>query len=220
MGQPADARLFLSYRHEDNDYLDGAIIRLADDIANEYRYQFASDLEVFVDSRSLSWGTEWQTALNSAVDATTFIMPAVTPGYISSQACRNELQRFVSRGEDLVNGHILSVIWQDYHSTAAAVQNPSVVETIERYQYEDVSYLRDKDPKDSEYKARVRDLVGMIRCNVLEDLEKTSSANGEEPAASATSNDESAGLIEQMGVLDASMRKAPDELWGRLRRPG
>ena len=206
-GQPADARLFLSYRHEDNDYLDGAIIRLADDIANEYRYQFASDLEVFVDSRSLAWGTEWQTALNSAVDATTFIMPAITPGYISSQACRSELQRFVSRGEDLVNGHILSVIWQDYHSTAAAAQNPSIVETIERYQYEDVSNLRDKDPKDSEYKARVRDLVGKIRRNVLEDLEKTPSANGEDPAVSAASNDKNAGLIEQMGVLDASMRK-------------
>lgn len=205
--QPADARLFLSYRHEDNDYLDGAIIRLADDIANEYRYQFASELEVFVDSRSLAWGAEWQTALNSAVDATTFIMPAVTPGYISSQACRNELQRFVSRGEDLVNGHILSVIWQDYHSTAAAVQNPSIVETIEQYQHEDVSNLRDKDPKDSEYKARVRDLVGKIRLSVLEDLKKTSSANGEEPVASGTSSDEGEGLIEQMDVLNTSMRK-------------
>ena len=206
LDQPVDARILLSYRHEDNDYLDGAIVRLADDIAREYKFQSGSTgLEVFVDSRSISWGEEWQSALNSAVDATTFIMPSVTPSYLSSQACREELQRFVSRGEELANGHILSLIWQDYHSTPAAAQNPSIVETIERYQYRDVSDLRDLDPSDRTYKGRIRELAQEIRRIVLADESRASAELSEPGHQAGNEPEEPTGLIDRVSNLDASL---------------
>lgn len=206
LDQPVDARIFLSYRHEDNDYLDGAIVRLADDIAREYKFQSGSTgLEVFVDSRSISWGEEWQSALNSAVDATTFIMPSVTPSYLSSQACREELQRFVSRGEELANGHILSLIWQDYHSTPAAAQNPSIVETIERYQYRDVSDLRDLDPSDKTYRGSIRELAQEIRRIVLADANKASIEPSDSGHQAGNESEEPTGLIDRISNLDASL---------------
>lgn len=206
LDQPVDARILLSYRHEDNEYLDGAIVRLADDIAREYKFQSGSTgLEVFVDSRSISWGEEWQSALNSAVDATTFIMPSVTPSYLSSQACREELQRFVSRGEELANGHILSLIWQDYHSTPAAAQNPSAVETIERYQYRDVSDLRDLDPSDKTYKGRIRELAQEIRRIVLADANKASLEPSDSGHQADNESEEPSGLIDRISNLDASL---------------
>ena len=204
--QPVDARVFLSYRREDNEYLDGAIVRLAEDIAREYKFQSGSTgLEVFVDTRSIPWGEEWQSALNSAVDATTFIMPAVTPGYLSSQACREELQRFVSRGEELANGHILSLIWQDYRSTPAAAQNPSVVETIGRYQHRDVSDLRDLDPSDKTYKARVRELAQEIRKAVLADADNASAAPSRQDAQAVDEPEEAIDLIGRVSNLGASL---------------
>lgn len=204
--QPFDARLFLSYRHEDNEYLDGAIIRLADDIAREYKFQSGSSgLEVFVDTRSISWGEEWRSALGSAVDATTFIMPAVTPGYLSSQACREELQAFVSRGEDLANGHVLSLIWQEYHSTPAAAQNPSIVETIERYQYRDVSDLRDVDSTDRAYKERVRELAEEIRKAVLADADRMSGTLATSKVQPDDETDEPIGLIDRVSNLGDSL---------------
>lgn len=204
--QPVDARILLSYCHEDNDYLDGAIVRLADDIAREYKFQSGSTgLEVFVDSRSISWGEEWQSALNSAVDATTFIMPSVTPGYLSSQACREELQRFVSRGKELANGHILSLIWQDYRSTSAAAQNPCTVETIERYQYRDVTNLRDLDPSDKMYKECVRELAQEIRGIVLADASKASMEPSKSEHSFDSEPEEPTGLIDRTTNLDTSL---------------
>lgn len=206
LDQPVDARILLSYRHEDNDYLDGAIVRLSDDIAREYRFQSGSaGLEIFVDTRSISWGEEWQSALNSAVDATTFIMPAVTPGYLSSQACREELQRFVSRGEELVNGHILSLIWQDYHSTPAAVQNPSIVEIIEGHQYRDVSDLRDLNPSDKAYKAHVRELAQEIRKAVHADADKTSMRPSNSAGKAVDKPEEPVDLFDGISNLDTSV---------------
>ncbi len=206
LGQPVDARILLSYCHEDDDYLDGAIVRLADDIAREYRFQSGSaGLEIFVDTRSISWGEEWQSALNSAVDATTFIMPAVTPGYLSSQACREELQRFVSRGEELVNGHILSLIWQDYRSTPAAAQNPSIVEIVGRHQYRDVSSLRDLNPSDKAYKALVRKLAQEIRKAVLADAGKASMRPSSPASKTVDEPEEPVDLIDRISNLDASL---------------
>lgn len=202
---PTDARLFLSYRRDDDDHLDGAIIRLADDIVSEYQFQFGSTLQLFVDKRSIAWGENWKSALDAAVDATTFIMPAVTPGYFMSKACRDELQRFVNRGEQLVNGHILSLIWQDFHGTAAESQNPAVVETITTHQFEDVSELRDLEPSDRQYKARVRDLVQKIRQHVVEDFARAASPASDD-APDSGDQDDDGGLIERMEELDESVQ--------------
>ena len=201
-----DARLFLSYRQDDDDHLDGAIIRLADEIVSEYQFQFGSTLQLFVDKRSIGWGENWKSALDAAVDATTFIMPAVTPGYLMSKACRDELQRFVSRGEQLVNGHILSLIWQDFHGTAAESQNPAVAKTIKAHQFEDVSELRDLDPSDRQYKARVRDLVQRIRHNVMGDLARAASSDANDAFEEGNQDDDEGGLIERIERLDESAR--------------
>ena len=203
--QPADANILLSYAHADNDYLDGAIVRLVDDIAREYQFQFGSVLNIFIDTRSISWGADWQNVLKSAIDGTTFIMPAVTPNYIASQACRDELQRFISRGEKLTNGHVLSLIWQGYRSTSAAEQNPSIVSLIDRYQYEDVSGLRDLDPSDKQYKQRVRELTSKIREHVIEDLETAPSASPDE-----TPSDPEAAETPELGLVDRLERLNAD----------
>lgn len=195
--QPADAQILLSYSHEDNDYLDGAIVRLAEDIAREYRFQYGTDIKLFVDEQSINWEEQWQSALSTAVDATTFIMPSITPGYISSAACRDELQRFVGRVAGAANCHVLSLLWQQYRGTASERQNPAIVRIIEEHQHEDVSALRDLAPSDKTYRLRVRELAEKIRDNILEDQKKGEASQEDNPEA-PTAIKQRAGLIEQM----------------------
>lgn len=92
-----DASLFLSYRHSDNDYLDGAITQLAEEIAKSYEFLYGNKLDVFIDKKSIEWGQDWQRELDRRIESCNIIMPAVTPGYIKSEACRKELLRSMKK---------------------------------------------------------------------------------------------------------------------------
>lgn len=195
-----DARVVLSYNRKDNEYLDGAIVALADRIAEEYHFQYGSAIDLFVDTKSINWGEDWQQVLNSAIETSTFIMPAVTPGYLASAPCRDELNKFVSRSESQINGHVLSLVWQQFEGTVPAIQNPQAAETIKRYQYVDISELRDLDSSDRTYKQKVRELVRKIRKHVEDDRRKGSQGM----AASNLAGDEKeeTGLIDRLEQLN------------------
>lgn len=199
--QPADAQILLSYRHDDNTYLGNAIVRFAEDIVQEYEFLYAASLELFVDAKSIDWGEQWKRVFDSAVDATTFIMPAVTPRYIASPSCRDELQRFVSRGEEAANGHILSLVWQEYHGTSAADQNPSIVAILDKYQHRDVSGLRGLDPSDATYRQTVSNLAKEIHDRVINDSKTTSPAPSTPTEGETRPKNQENGLIEQMATL-------------------
>ena len=207
-GVSVDASIFLSYSHDDNEYLDGAIIQLADSIAREYQFQFGSKLELFVDVRQISWGENWRRALDRALIKTTFLMPAVTPGYISSSACREELQKFLSRSDGSGTSHILSAVWQPFRDSSSAKQNPDFTALIEENQYEDVSALRDLDPKDREYRMTVRKLVDKIHVLIQEDIEASgrerSGARDKQGVRTAADRQEE-GALDQLIQLNDSI---------------
>lgn len=198
----ADASIILSYNHDDNEYLDGAIVQLANSIVREYEYQFASTLRLFVDTQSIGLGEDWQRALDSAVESSTFIMPAVTPRYLGSSACRDELNKFVSRSEEKRNGHILSVIWQQFEGTLPAIQNPQATAIIQQYQYMNVSKLRDLDTNEKEYKATVRKLVDEIRKRIIQDREEME--DGVSDARESESQNFENGFLEKAESMAAS----------------
>lgn len=54
-----DANIFLSYRHQDNDYLNNAIIEMAQNLVKAYEYQTGRKLHLFVDT-DIHWGENWQ----------------------------------------------------------------------------------------------------------------------------------------------------------------
>ena len=213
-GQPADARLFLSYCHEDNDYLDGAIIRLPTTSQMSIgtsclRPGGVRRQPLAVMGHRMADGTQLRRRCNNIYNARHHSRLHLQPG-MPKRAAEIREPRRGPRQRPYPIRHLAGL---PLDSSGRA--EPSIVETIERYQYEDVSNLRDKDPKDSEYKARVRDLVGMIRRNVLEDLEKTSSANGGEPAVSVASTMR-ARAHRADGCPRRLHEKAPDELRAAL----
>ena len=141
---PMDANLFLSYCHADNDHLDNAMVALVNELAQEYEFQFGTRLQVFVDKKDLRWGDDWQAEIDRNIEETHFLIPCVTPRYLSSQACRDEFLQFLGRATRNRRCKILSLIWQAPESS----QPDQVMDAINSFQYEDVSSLRNKTARE------------------------------------------------------------------------
>ena len=89
-----DANVFLSYCHSDDDHLKGAIAKLIEAVAEEYQFQFENKLRTFIDEESINWGDDWRKAIHAEIERTNFIVPAITPTYLTRSSCRKELESF------------------------------------------------------------------------------------------------------------------------------
>lgn len=120
---------FMSYVHFDDDFLKGAITRLKTELEINYRAANGSRLNVFLDSDGIAWGEQWRERLHSALAASLFLIPIVTPSFILSQECRREFEDFLDlerkQGRnDLILPLVLLKTWQledEEHKTNSTV---------------------------------------------------------------------------------------------------
>ena len=195
-----DASIFLSYCHEDNEHLDGAIIQLAQSIATEYNFQFGSSISLFTDVDSIEWGADWQRTLDQNIEATNFIMPAVTPRYLKSGPCRDELTKFYRQTENSTNSMILSLVWQDVDKAGFSAESDIAYSIIKRHQYVNVADLQDLEPRDRTYKQRVRELVSKLREVIEKNVSEAVGSHSLPSNALAKPADEK-GLLEKMAEI-------------------
>lgn len=195
-----DASLFLSYRHSDNDYLDGAITQLAEEIAKSYEFLYGNKLDVFIDKKSIEWGQDWQRELDRRIESCNIIMPAVTPGYIKSEACRKELFAFNDKIAARPNCRIMPLIWQN----AELMQNydDMAIAILNRYQYENVEDLRGVDPKNPQYRNRIEALARRIHSSAVE--VNTATHSNSDIAVEYAGNPEE-GLLEKHAECERQM---------------
>src|SRR5579871_4235554 len=86
---------FLSYAHFD-DYLDrGRITRLGKRLSDEIRMQSGEEFPIFQDRTSIEWGQNWTSSIEESLAACCFLIPIITPNYFASDACLDELERFL-----------------------------------------------------------------------------------------------------------------------------
>lgn len=189
-----DASLFLSYRHSDNDYLGGEIVQLANEIAESYQFLYGATLDVFVDTESIQWDEKWETELDRRIESCNIIMPAVTPGYLKSEACRKELLAFASKADKQKNCHIMPLIWQEVDNLATSTD--LVAKTISQHQYEKVGTLRGLSSRSPEYRKQTEKLAKRIHESVL--LANKQASIGEQETADDKPDSE--------GVLEALAR--------------
>ncbi|WP_084355393.1 DUF4143 domain-containing protein [Actinomyces radicidentis] len=86
-------RVFLSYVHDDDEYLDGLLTAFARQVESACRF-LGSPIELFIDHDALGWGERWQERLDREVASTAFLLAMVTPQYVRSAACQREFTTF------------------------------------------------------------------------------------------------------------------------------
>ena len=201
MGLPSAANIFLSYNHADNEHLDNGIIRFVENIIEEYEFSYGETLSLFVDTQSIKWGEDWRKALDRGIEATNFLMPAVTPRYIRSASCRDELFKFFDRIEGTPSSHVLSMIWQPVDGMSLDVGAEKARKIIEDHQYLDLAGIRDLPPSDKAYKAKVRKAAMKLYEAIEEQKSRPEPAAADAPSAAG----EEEGLLEQLDEVNANI---------------
>lgn len=163
----ADANLFLSYSHQDNDFLNNGIIDLIQAVKEEYEFTYGA-LNVFIDKESIKWGDEWRGIINRSLDATNFMLPAITRRYLTSFACKEEYSEFKNALKRSSGGRILPLLWVDNDDTRRTAENDPLFEDLYDLQYIKVDHLRFLSKADPDYQNTVRAITEKLHEVIVE----------------------------------------------------
>jgi predicted AAA+ superfamily ATPase len=162
----SDATVFLSYVHADDQNSRGRIVQFVKDVVDTYGLLTGNALELFVDRDDILWGQKWKQRLDSQIDRTAFLLPVITPRYLRSDACREELLRFAALQDDNPQSRqILPLIWVDTADSDVVDSDP-VRTRLSDHQHVDVSGLRLASPESPEYRARVEEVASRLAAAV------------------------------------------------------
>ncbi|HWP52931.1 MAG TPA: right-handed parallel beta-helix repeat-containing protein [Pyrinomonadaceae bacterium] len=100
---------------------------------------------MFQDRNDIGWGQQWKERIEGSLNAVTFLVPIITPGFFKSPACREEFQLFLQR-EDKLNHNdlILPIYYVDCPilSDEAKREKDPMAKAIASRQYADWRDLR------------------------------------------------------------------------------
>lgn len=129
------ATIFVSYTHADNETVYGGLLELVKKIADHYEMKTGETLSIFTD-HDLKWGQSWKKALVSELEATAFLLTFVSPRYLKSPACREEVEVFATAAEKASYKAILPILIQ---AIPPALQPDTLWKKLQNYQYLEVS---------------------------------------------------------------------------------
>jgi cobaltochelatase CobT len=69
----------MSYVRVDDQHENGRLTELCSRLTGEVRMQLGQEFLIFQDRNNISWGEQWKQRIESTIDATTFLIPIITP---------------------------------------------------------------------------------------------------------------------------------------------
>ncbi len=84
------------------------------------------NFHIFQDRNDIHWGQQWKQRLEESLDATTFLIPMITPGFFNSAPCRAEMERFLAREQQLGRGDLILPV---YYVNCSVLSNTAKLET-------------------------------------------------------------------------------------------
>src|SRR5262245_27655205 len=98
---------FMSYVRFDDEHENGRLTEFCKRLSGEVRVQMGEKFQIFQDRNDITWGQQWQERIDESLDAVTFLIPILTPGFFKSVACRAELERFLQREKRLKRNDLI-----------------------------------------------------------------------------------------------------------------
>ncbi|MDN4640397.1 DUF4143 domain-containing protein [Agreia sp. PsM10] len=148
----SDASMFLSYVHADDQRSGGRIVTFARDLVETYDYLYGHTIQLFVDRDDITWGQQWSNRLRTETEATTFLLSIVTPRYLTSAACRDELLNFAAAADEAQEPKLLLPLqWIDISETDVVADTDPVLRKIRQTQWEDATEVRRIEPGSIQY---------------------------------------------------------------------
>lgn len=102
---------FMSYVRFDDAHNEGRITEFCERLSNEVRTLLGGKFDIFQDKNDISWGQQWEQRLNESIDASTFLIPIITPSFFNSEPCRKEMERFLKREKKLNRADLILPVY-------------------------------------------------------------------------------------------------------------
>jgi F-box protein 11 len=98
---PGKPIAFLSYVRADDAHEEGRISAFRARLSGEVRLHTGEPFEIFQDHLHIHWGPDWKKRIRESVASVTFLIPILTPGFFRSRPCRDEVEWFLAREQEL-----------------------------------------------------------------------------------------------------------------------
>ena len=92
---------FLSYVQRDDDYEDGRITELRRRLEAEVQLHMGEPFQIFHDRRDIFIGQQWRRRAVESLDGSTLLVTVITPSFLKSNSCRDEVSVFLNRESKL-----------------------------------------------------------------------------------------------------------------------
>ncbi|MBN4047614.1 toll/interleukin-1 receptor domain-containing protein [Acidimicrobiaceae bacterium AH-315-P05] len=188
-------RLFLSYSRADDAHEGQFISAIREQVSAEFRFQTGSEIEIFQDKVGIDAGEPWQRRLDEAIDSTDLLLVFLTPSYLASTACIDELDRFLKREKFAGRDDLILVVY--YAQLPQSAADSAAASDLLKRQYVDWRPLR----FESQGSVPVRKAVAHLANGVAQAIDRTGSGK---PQSSAPTDEEidDAGFVERLAEME------------------
>jgi TPR repeat protein len=161
---------FWSYSSSDDESSRGRLSRLRALLAAELQQQIgrAFRVNIFQDVAAIPPGSEWARQIKDAIEASSFVIPIITPAFLQSEWCCKEVETFRSREERLnASGLIFPIHYIDTEHVDGSDLNEchdrGIMDFLRARQWVDFRRLRLRNPEAEEVAIALENLARGIR---------------------------------------------------------
>jgi F-box protein 11 len=135
----------MSYTRLDDRHSRGYLSELGARISNEVQAQTEIPFPIFRDTQDIAWGERFEERVSHTLDASTLLIPIITPSYFKNEWCRHELERFLQREAQLGRNDLVLPVYfirVPALEDAALRDDDPLAQTLAAHQYIDWRDLR------------------------------------------------------------------------------
>jgi formylglycine-generating enzyme required for sulfatase activity/uncharacterized protein YbaR (Trm112 family) len=122
--------IFLSYTRRDDEYERGALSALRERLEAALHFASGEPIDIFQDVEHIKLGQGIRQRIEESLDEAMVFVPIITPSYLNSRWCRDELERFLKREQQLGRSDlILPIYYQRVPALERARQGPQAAST-------------------------------------------------------------------------------------------
>lgn len=167
MAGPLNPIGFWSYTSSDDTHSGGRLSQLRRLLADQLQLLIGRRLKVhiFQDVAAIRPGTDWLEKIHEALGQSSFFIPIVTPGFLESEMCCQEVMRFRQREKELGrNDLIFPLRYVDTSDIRSdEVHDPAVFELLNSRQWIEFASLRLRPANSEEIVTKLADFAASIR---------------------------------------------------------
>ena len=161
------AQAFLSYAHADDEYLNGGITWLCQELQRAMGSLTGDQpFEIFQDKDAIAFGEHWPSRIEDALAGARFLIPVLSPSYFASPNCRAEAEAFIAlEARAKKRDRILPIylIEADVFENPTRRQRDPIAGTMHQRQYFDWRENKFKLRETPRIKQRVFDMARQIK---------------------------------------------------------